>query len=153
MYTFFVFRFYIKKIGFKNSGLTLAFWPLVGIGRSGVMIGSFCLNMVQNAPQESSYIPGHFFLIFSNISNSNFWVFLVSFKVLRVLESSGKLRGRFPPIFVKNAWWDSELWPKNKKKLRRLFFIGYVFPKKLGLDAGFSSWDLKNRIPREKLRI
>ena len=35
-----------KKIGFKNSGLTLEFCLLVGIGRSGVMIGSLCLNMV-----------------------------------------------------------------------------------------------------------
>ena len=31
---------------FKNSGLTLEFRFLVGIGRSGVMIGRFCLNIV-----------------------------------------------------------------------------------------------------------
>ena len=37
---------YLKKVGFKNSGLTLEFCLLVGIGRSGVMIGSLCLNMV-----------------------------------------------------------------------------------------------------------
>ena len=35
-----------NKFGFKNSGLTLAFRFLVGIGRSGVMIGRLCLNMV-----------------------------------------------------------------------------------------------------------
>ena len=34
------------KIGFKNSGLMLEFRFLVGIGRSGVMIGRLCLNMV-----------------------------------------------------------------------------------------------------------
>ena len=32
-------------------------------------------------------------------------------------------------------------------------FIGYVSPKQLGLDEGIASWDLKNRIPRQKLRI
>ena len=32
-------------------------------------------------------------------------------------------------------------------------FIGYVFPKKLGLDEGITSWQLKNRIPRQKLYI
>ena len=32
-------------IGFENSGLTLEFRFLVGIGRSGVMIGRLCLNM------------------------------------------------------------------------------------------------------------
>ena len=31
--------------------------------------------------------------------------------------------------------------------------LGYVFPKKLGLDEGITSWDLKIRIPRRKLRI
>ena len=31
--------------------------------------------------------------------------------------------------------------------------VGYVFPKKLGLDSKITSWDLKNRIPREKLYI
>ena len=34
-----------------------------------------------------------------------------------------------------------------------IFFLGYVFPKKLGLDSKNPSWDLKNRIPRRKLRI
>ena len=38
-------RFYIKNIGFKNSGLTLEFRFRAGIGRSGVMIVRFCLNM------------------------------------------------------------------------------------------------------------
>ena len=32
-------------------------------------------------------------------------------------------------------------------------FIGYVFPRKLGLDEGITSWDLKHRIPRQKLPI
>ena len=32
--------------GFKNSGLKLEFRLLVDIGRSGVMIGRLCLNMV-----------------------------------------------------------------------------------------------------------
>ena len=32
-------------------------------------------------------------------------------------------------------------------------FIGYAFPKQLGLDEGITSWDLKNRIPRQKLRV
>ena len=36
----------IEHFGFKNSGLTLEFRFLVGIGRSGVMIGRLCLNMV-----------------------------------------------------------------------------------------------------------
>ena len=40
------FPFYMKKFGFKNSGLTLEFRSLVGIGRSGGMIGRCCLNMV-----------------------------------------------------------------------------------------------------------
>ena len=35
-----------EDFGFKNSGLTLEFRFLVGIGRSGVMIGRLCLNMV-----------------------------------------------------------------------------------------------------------
>ena len=33
------------------------------------------------------------------------------------------------------------------------FFLGDVFPEKLGLDAILGSWDLKIRIPRRKLRI
>ena len=41
-----LFRFYIKKFGFKKLGLTLEFRSLVGIGRSGGMIGRCCLNMV-----------------------------------------------------------------------------------------------------------
>ena len=39
----------------------------------------------------------------------------------------------------------------DKKPLAH--FIGYVFPKQLGLDSFFTSWDLKIRIPRRKLRI
>ena len=35
-----------QRIGSTNSGLMTEFRLLVGIGRSGVMIGSFCLNMV-----------------------------------------------------------------------------------------------------------
>ena len=31
--------------------------------------------------------------------------------------------------------------------------LRYVFPKKLGLDSILESWDLKIRIPRQKLRI
>ena len=31
--------------------------------------------------------------------------------------------------------------------------LKFRFSKKLGLDAIFTSWDLKNRIPRRKLRI
>ena len=46
-------RFYIKQIGFKNSGLTFEFCLLVGIGRSGGMIGRCCLNMVLKFPQGS----------------------------------------------------------------------------------------------------
>ena len=34
-----------EKIGFKNSGLMAEFRSLVGIGRSGVMIGRLHLNM------------------------------------------------------------------------------------------------------------
>ena len=29
----------------------------------------------------------------------------------------------------------------------------HIFQKQLGLDANFTSWDLKIRIPRRKLRI
>ena len=35
-----------KKIRVKNSGLMLEFRFLVGIGRSGFMIGRLCLNVV-----------------------------------------------------------------------------------------------------------
>ena len=35
-----------KHFGFKNSGLTLELRLKVGIGRSEVMIGRICLNMV-----------------------------------------------------------------------------------------------------------
>ena len=38
----------------------------------------------------------------------------------------------------------SEMFPK---------FSRNVFPKKLGLDEGITLWELKNRIPREKLPI
>ena len=31
--------------------------------------------------------------------------------------------------------------------------LGYVFPKELGLDSISTSWDLKIRIPRRKLRM
>jgi len=42
----------------------------------------------------------------------------------------------------------------KKKKIGKLNeVIGYAFVKKLGLDEGITSWDLKNRIPRRKLRI
>ena len=50
------FKILYKKFGFKNSGLTLKFRSLVGIGSSGVMIGSLCLNMVQIAPEGSELI-------------------------------------------------------------------------------------------------
>ena len=33
------------------------------------------------------------------------------------------------------------------------FFLGYVFPKQLGLDSSWGFWDLEIRIPRRKLRI
>ena len=33
------------------------------------------------------------------------------------------------------------------------YLMGYVFPKRLGLDSTITSWDLKIRIPRQKLRI
>ena len=39
-------RFSYNNFGSKNLGLTLEFRFLVGIGSSGVMIGSLCLNMV-----------------------------------------------------------------------------------------------------------
>ena len=35
-----------KQIGVNNSGLMIEFRLLVGIGRSGVMIGRMCLDMV-----------------------------------------------------------------------------------------------------------
>ena len=35
--------------------------------------------------------------------------------ILFGLERSGTLKGRFPPIFAKNAWWDDELWPEKQK--------------------------------------
>ena len=35
----------------------------------------------------------------------------------------------------------------------KLNFKNFVFSKKLGLDSIFTSWDLKIRIPRRKLRI
>ena len=38
--------FCIHKFGFKHSGPTLEFRFLVDIGRSGVMIGRLCLNIV-----------------------------------------------------------------------------------------------------------
>ena len=43
----------------------------------------------------------------------------------------------------------------NKKEINKdlFFFLGDVFPKKLGLDAILASWDLKIWIPRRKLRI
>ena len=34
-----------------------------------------------------------------------------------------------------------------------IFFWGTFFLKKLGLDEGITSWELKIRIPRRKLRI
>ena len=34
-----------------------------------------------------------------------------------------------------------------------LFFLGYAFREKLGLDSILASLDLKIRIPRRKLRI
>ena len=37
--------FFTKTLGFKHSGLTFEFRVLLGIGRSGVMIGSLCLNV------------------------------------------------------------------------------------------------------------
>ena len=40
-----------------------------------------------------------------------------------------------------------------KQIIKHMFFIGDVFPKKLGLDSILESWDLKIRIPRRKLRI
>ena len=49
------FKLIYKNIGFKNSGLTLEFCLLVGIGRSGVVIGSLCLNMVPNSSVVTSY--------------------------------------------------------------------------------------------------
>ena len=41
-----LFGFPYETNGFENSGLTLEFRFLVGIGRSGVMIGRLCLDMV-----------------------------------------------------------------------------------------------------------
>ena len=41
-----VFSDLYKMFGLKNLGLMIEFRLLVGIGRSGVMIGRFCLNMV-----------------------------------------------------------------------------------------------------------
>ena len=49
--------------------------------------------------------------------------------------------------------------PINKKTgyktklINKYIYIGYFFPKQLGLDERITSWDLKNRIPRRKLRI
>ena len=37
-----------RNFGFKNSGWTLEFGLRVGVGRSGWMIGSLCLNIVPN---------------------------------------------------------------------------------------------------------
>ena len=37
---------YIKNSGFENSGLMIELRLLVGVGRSGVMIGRIRLNMV-----------------------------------------------------------------------------------------------------------
>ena len=47
------FNILYKNFGRKHSGLTLEFCLLVGIGRSGVMIGRCCLNMVLKFPQGS----------------------------------------------------------------------------------------------------
>ena len=37
---------FLKCLTSKNAGLLFEFRFLVGIGRSGMMIGSLCLNMV-----------------------------------------------------------------------------------------------------------
>ena len=42
---------------------------------------------------------------------------------------------------------------KNAPKNIFCMFCRVRFAKKLGLDAGIGSWDLKNRIARRKLRI
>ena len=44
--------------GFKNSGLTLAIWALVGTGRSGVMIGliwSLNSHTLPSCDQKTKY--------------------------------------------------------------------------------------------------
>ena len=41
-----VFSALCEIVWFQNSGLMIEFRLLVGIGRSGVMIGRICLNMV-----------------------------------------------------------------------------------------------------------
>ena len=52
----------------------------------------------------------NFFLFFCSILNfGNFCLFCFFLAVLEALESSARLKGTFPPIFVKNALDDAEL--------------------------------------------
>ena len=55
-------------VGFRNSGWTLEFRSLVGIGRSGWMIGSLCLNMVPKFLQGSELCPKNMYI--SRLLNS-----------------------------------------------------------------------------------
>ena len=50
------------------------------------------------------------------------------------------------------------LWSYCKRELIRdngcvLIFMGYTYPKKLGLNEGITSWGQKHRIPHQKLPI
>ena len=40
-----------------------------------------------------------------------------------------------------------------RELIEKYDFLGDAFPKQLDLDSCFTSWDLKIRIPRRKLRI
>ena len=64
-----------------------------------------------------------------------------------VFDEESKFSGpRTPKLSLEGVFKENEI-------LKSYFFLGYVFPKQLCLDSNFTSWDLKHRIPRRKLRI
>ena len=61
----------------------------------------------------------YFFRFFSKMFGLKNLGLLLEIRSLVGIGSSGRLKGRFPPILVQNAWWGSELWPKNKKTTKQ----------------------------------
>ena len=97
------------------------------------------------------YICSYLFLNLFEFKNSGFWLFPWGPGGFREVREAGRKHFHL-------SWYLSVAVVTSYDLIRKLinssyFFLGYVYPKKLGLDSISTSWDLKFRIPRRKLRI
>ena len=95
----------VAILGPNGAGKSTAMKAMLGL--LNLKSGSIVLNE-KDISKENMQISKNFFFEFLKFRFSKFCVFLF-LEVLEGLESSGRLKGKFPPIFVTKALHGAEL--------------------------------------------